>query len=169
MSPHFFLVRGLRPGAESQRRWAPSGNLATTDVPALNAANAAKVPPDTGEAGDSARPTAPGDAGSRAVFAEQGVGTRAHREDPREGELAVEEKARVIRSSEGKRRECGGNDVRLFTGGQESEELEAFELEYAGAKDPLALALGDVEGDLEGGRGRGRRRAALGVPDRALG
>ena len=122
---------------------------------------------DPGEAEEAAHPAAPGDAGSRAVVTEQGVGARAHLEELREGELAVEKKAKVASTAEGKRRECGGHDVRLFTWGIGSEVPGAFELEHAGAEDPLVLALDDVEGELEGGRGR--RGAALGVPDRALG
>ena len=112
---------------------------------------------DPGKAKDAAGPTAPGDAGGRTVVAEQGVGIQPHREDPRGGELAVENKAEVTDSAEGKRRESGGNDVGLNTGSHRSEEPEAFELANAGAENPLVLPLDDVEGELEVGRGGGRR------------
>ena len=76
---------------------------------------------DPGEAEEAAHPAAPGDAGSRAVVTEQGVGARTHLEEPGGGELAVEEEAEFDSPAEVKRRECECHDVGLFTRGQGSE------------------------------------------------
>ena len=171
LSPQFLPVRRLRPGAESQRRWDPNGEVerdpAASDASELHTANTAKMPPDSGEAEEASRPVTSGYAGSGAVVAEQGVGARSHLEGPGGGELAVEKEADVAGSSEGKRLECGSHDVGLFPRGQVSEELEAHALEHAGAEDPHFLALDDAEGELEWGRGI--RGAALRLPDRLLG
>ena len=87
------------------------GDLPAAGAPELCPPHAAEVEADPRQAEEAALPIAPGNASSRPVVAEQGVGPRPHLEGPGGSEHAAEEEAEVTGSAKGERREGGGHDV----------------------------------------------------------